>query len=1641
MNVTELKDLKIYDFLPIDIVYKDWNIYNFGAETKLANDNIIFNHKRYIKRFPPAWTDNDTIYLKEEDGHKYGGAVDSLSDLFMSLHDMFNKEGELRVREYVDEFPRQEVQNYADKYVDGIDKKERPSMSEDNKRNFDDDKNFKLKSALKSWGTLYEDYLDNVIDSKKKEESNFVPQRIVRKREYSPLEDEHLSEFISEFAFTPTDRRTVQYLKTSNSWEIKSGEYEFNERIIKGGKNKKWIGGIFTPEVQKKNWGGKEEKYTHNELVRNIKIEGQLTEHQYNELSNNNMNNVLTNFNQSQTIDRDPNSETCGKLKTAEPLKGYVTFGAIYNKKLTNQSDPYSYANQWPLFNKDYPDDSPEQEFKHKNLVTYPMKWDNKEWSQNHENTYENFYRRENLMQLNPFTYKLDHEYYTKDFMRFSEKIKEQKYYEKKFEIDFRSQEDISAGDNFRWDMIGDHGYSKLSTGGQRGNVKTQPKTKDGDRNLDYTGDTIKGIEEKEGGTSQTQGDFLDFAVYREQVQFVNEPARTNVDQYTFNGNTNTIQGTTYDHNMHKPYQYNLDSSMCISQPLTYQGTGKPYDKNGGGGAGNTLTSESGQTKEAGRDLVNGVSGVKTALSDGAEDFQDIFVLTRDDYLKDLKRFGKLDTPFQPDFYAKPGQRQISGDTSGNPEVVPDEDNRQNISVVCNYFVDTTDQMVTSNCKKSNQNDPNKNKYIQWIKDLQMVRNPKIIDFGQDNYRKRWDLHNEYFEEWNNKVMYYDMYGIRPSRRDEKNEVRYDKVEQRKRQVEWENLTRFNTQHKGEKFFWADRKQVWKEPGLEEVNNYDRQLNRHSIHAKEEFYDTIKDVSSITDKMQNWYKSNNWQYMFNEREHLEKYDLNDGRSVIKTSRVFWFKTQATTGCEPRGNDNFPYGVGKDECTFQYRTDEKVVNTREKRITDSFDEVVFYYKDIYAAAAGQCTPLKSDCKTDDCYGDKKRPCTRHQFSDKKDVQRTDYWEIVDKKDSWKKKPFEFMIPPTKEHTHYVYEVHKMRPNPDNKSRDEFYGEVEQQTGIQEAYQPTGPLKESEKETPHYGSIFKDHKIQYYDMSEWKPDCGIDNVLTKRNIGEAYNQLLTAKISTVTSEHKNWYNKPCVPLDLKKAGIYKTKMEQCMGSGKNEGEGDDDEKKRGDWWDEQGKQYYDNKSDERVFYINGLGSIYRKLRKLRQNLDGDTTPVKPSVQEQIMEEVSTIQEDLIGDQYPTTIAWKSPTCDQHIYLKETNKKYLMEPGIKKNIFLTDSISRLKKTSIMHNRQDEYSCMQPAPKKYWIENFWSSMVPPDSEPKSDYLFVFVSDKQSHLITDKVWENKWYLHHKPEDNYIEQRTTVKENNQTKGTNDDAPASTSSFTEGITSAGVETNGEIREYRKINSKYHIYNDLIYTAREKDITYDHSYTQDKKDIKLKKTIKATLGNYVKETNITQNRTITETYNQTAQQSYIRYTKTMTQEKSLTIKEKYTSNQLDVNRNIEYNAYGTSQSSTYGYTGKVKSNVVTTISSPGQQSNQLHVRGTNNGSDIITVDGSSIAEYNVTVTGGGGKCSISLRNGVINIDQTGPITVKSGTSISLIQPVVSIITNLFTVTAPTSIISGSLTSGPTTTGPLDPASCTLRCYTCC
>jgi len=49
MNEKEIEESRIYDYIPVDIVYKDWDSKYFGED----NENIQFNHQRYMTRVPP----------------------------------------------------------------------------------------------------------------------------------------------------------------------------------------------------------------------------------------------------------------------------------------------------------------------------------------------------------------------------------------------------------------------------------------------------------------------------------------------------------------------------------------------------------------------------------------------------------------------------------------------------------------------------------------------------------------------------------------------------------------------------------------------------------------------------------------------------------------------------------------------------------------------------------------------------------------------------------------------------------------------------------------------------------------------------------------------------------------------------------------------------------------------------------------------------------------------------------------------------------------------------------------------------------------------------------------------------------------------------------------------------------------------------------------------------------------------------------------------------------------------------------------------------------------------------------------------------------------------------------------------------
>ncbi len=1563
MDLKEVKTLKLFDFLPIDQVYSNWSNEDFGTDK-----NISFNHKRYIKRFPPAWTDNDTTFLKEED----------------------KKDEEKRVREYVDEFPRQRVQNFNDLYDPEIQKKERPSLSEkEENENPNNDEFFKFKNALKTWGSLYEDSLDNKITKENKEK--FLPKRCIRKREYSPVEDEFLSEYKSDFYFTPTDKRTVQYTKISNSWNVEMGNYKFKERIIQGGRNKSKIGGISKPEEQKENWGNLKQKYTHQEAVRELEIEGQITEKQYIELSNNNFDYIVENFKRSQDINEETN-----KLETIFK-GGFIQFGKIKNQKLQLQTRPTTYSNVFPV--NENAEDGPEQEEIHKLLVTYPLRWNSKEWNSNKEDTTQNFYRIEKLTQLNPFSYNLENEYYNKNFTKLSKKIKEQKFFEQKFEIDFRSQEDVSSGDNFRWDMNGSYGYTKLGTGGDRGKEKILKKEKIGQYSDDYDGTQIKGEETQSGGTSKTQGDFLDFAVYREQTQFVHEPQRDNVSKYIYGSENTNICNEIFNKNINSEFEFDINKNIYNSIDFVLTGSGQDYEKKTATSL--VKNSELGQSKEQGRDLELGENGVKSSLVEGQEDYGDLVVSTVNGELKGYKQAGEIDQPLQPKMYSDnelEGPIALPPETDNTqPEDIEDS-NKQRKVCTCKYQLDTSELLQSSSTSifGNKKNDPKKEKYIQWVKDLSVVRSPKIIDFGQDNYRKRWDLHNEFFEEWDKKVVYYDMYDIRKSRREEETIERYKKLKHKKRQVEWEKVQRFDLKHKEEKFVWANRKQIWKESGLERENDFGRQLNRHQIKTEYESYDTRNDLTIVESKLKNWYKSQNWQYMFSERQDSEIYNMAKGSSNIKKAYAFWFKTASSgkNNCEPMQNSNFPWGKGQDECLFQYRIDEKAAVVEKRVMKDQFDDVVYYYKDLYQSQSSQCTP---ECASPDCYGDFRRPMVRHQFSDKKDSNRTDFWEIIDKKDSWKKKPFAKGVPPVKEHTHYVSEVHKMRPNPDNKSRDEFW----EGSGV--SYVPTGPLKDSEKETPHYGSIYKNNKIQYYDMESW------DNlkIMTQRNVVEKYNQLLSAKLTTLENEVFDFFNQgDNVPLPKKAASLVRHKIESCKGSGSSIGGGDNDEPAREDWWNEEGSVYFEDKKDVRSFYSEEK-TFYRKLSKLRTNIACQDSEEVPNVKEWELKEIAKNT----GDNFPYNSYGKNvnrynTTTVEPFFVREKNNTYDLTDKLQINLkeynyFYGNSL----KTMCRNSYKTNYS--KPEENYYTDGIHHYSEVPDKVMEESQYLFH--SHKyELHHLKDRYFENSFMVDDKEEQNNFKYNVKIE----------------------IKSENLEY-GKIHESKESKQKYYNISEYSAIAEKKDLINNKSYIQKTMKIEFTKNVTSEKNsitefiNYTSKYNTTYNKNITSTYgninyNNTNVANFSIYNIQSDSSKSGVVQKTYIqySEKSDCAETKSYTALNSAFWNHY-LSGKT-------------QQFDTHIVGIENGEYLVHVKGIDKISYikmkngnielvsqdeSITIKSLNGITTIKQKNVIIeqsesiNLTQSANISLSQGEEINLSQPKVNIdnlvVTQSFTI----------------------------------
>ncbi len=930
MNEKEVEETRIYDFLPLDITYKDWNSNNFGKD-----EDINYNHQRYSFRLPPQWTENDNIDFDKHD-------CDNIK------HSYFNDWK--TSREHVDEYPKQKVQSYTDIYEPDIREKERPRFSD--KDDLLNEEKSKMKYALKSWGFLYEDQLNNRKKEGQHQDSDFnpdfFPNRHTQYRKYSPQDDEFMEQMDSIFYFQPNDRRTVQYSKFTNQWKIKSGEYEFRERFFQGGKNIESGGGVHNPSKQKQVWKDRDKRYAHNEIVRNLKISGSLTDQSFSDLQEQKFKErIIDNFPRSTEHETEEEYPKGGGLKESNGKNLWIDFGQIHNSKL-DKADPNEFNDSFPV--KD--EDSPEKETKHKKLVTYPMTWNNVEYSQNHENSFDDFYRSENLLQLNPFTYKLEHEYLTKDLSKYIKKIKEQKYFEEKFEIDFRSQEDVSQGSTPRWDVKGENGYQKLKTGGNRGSVQFKKKT------TQTTEDTInKGEEEVSGGTSVTQGDFLDFAIYREAMQFVHQPCRKNVDIWKF-------------------------------------GSGEDGFDSGG--------SEENSVRTGPQKAIFGEQ--EDLHSDFSYDSNRNTQYKNKEYIYQTPEYNTK--TYDTKVYNGNIHDDISKEIPYSSEVI--EDTRQpkkghNDSIETKY-----DTSFYGGVKQNNEWD----RHIQWIRDLQIVRNPKIVQFGSDNYRKRWDLEHEYFEEWDKKIIYYDFVDkFRKYRREIVDEDLPKELESKKRQVEYETIIRFDVEHgnsdresnesqeKKEQQLWLTKKQLWHEPGLEEKNKH-YPLDRHQIYENEEFYDMYNDRTKFHKKLQNWYRNPNWEQIHSEEEFLYDYNMKEEfQRKIKT-QGFWYRGTEYTGNCPE--DPAPDEVKQYDGKFENRFDQK-----EHFVKQQSDEVVWYY-------------IKQEEKDD-----KRRPHSRHQTYNRKDTKENkDFWLIQDKKETWKRTPEEKGETPYREHIQLKEEKHSM-----------------------------------------------------------------------------------------------------------------------------------------------------------------------------------------------------------------------------------------------------------------------------------------------------------------------------------------------------------------------------------------------------------------------------------------------------------------------------------------------------------------------------------------------------------------------------------------------------------------------------------------
>lgn len=160
------KMLKLYDFLPQDTIFDDWNSDDF-----VKKDKIKYRHQKYVFRLPPQWTENRSSE-KPEEGKK-------------------DKEGRTIPRFYIPELPKQNIQEYDHKYTDFRD------VERQNEE--------KIKKQLNQWGMMVQDELRNTND----EEGHQI--RFSRYRLYSPIEDEKKVEYTHWIDFENDKRQTIEY--------------------------------------------------------------------------------------------------------------------------------------------------------------------------------------------------------------------------------------------------------------------------------------------------------------------------------------------------------------------------------------------------------------------------------------------------------------------------------------------------------------------------------------------------------------------------------------------------------------------------------------------------------------------------------------------------------------------------------------------------------------------------------------------------------------------------------------------------------------------------------------------------------------------------------------------------------------------------------------------------------------------------------------------------------------------------------------------------------------------------------------------------------------------------------------------------------------------------------------------------------------------------------------------------------------------------------------------------------------------------------------------------------------------------------------------------------------------------------------